>query len=124
MGVFTDTVTVYQKQTAEGAEAWKKTVVHGVQWSYRTDKINNNGRISVAVYASVTFPEGTYENLGLLSFGEEDAVVLGEIEDEVGGGNGYRLSELLKKYPKAGIIQSVNDNSNRDFLPNVKVVVS
>lgn len=124
MSVFTDTVTVYQKQTIEGAEAWKRTVIHGVQWSDKTDKINSNGRISVAVYASITFPKGTYEKLGILSFEGEDVIVFGEIEDTVGSGDGGKLSELLKKYPKAGIIQSVNDNSNRNFLPNVKVVVS
>ena len=36
---------------------------------------------------------------------------------------GSRLSDLLAAHPKSGIIRSVNDNSNRDLLKNIKVVV-
>ena len=48
----------------------------------------------------------------------------GAVEDVVEDAKGKRISDLMKKYPKSGIIQSVNDNSNRDFGKNVKVVVA
>lgn len=120
MGLFTDTVTVYNK--ISDAE-WKRTVVEGVQWSDKNDKQNDNGKISVARYASVTFHEGTYEDLVLNSSNEEDCIILGAVEDVVEDVKGKRISDLLEKYPKSGLIKSVNDNSNRTFLKNIKVVV-
>ena len=121
MAVFTDTVTIYS-QISESE--WKRTVVEGVQWSDKTEKKNENGKISVARYASVTFPDGTYDGLMLNSSNEEDCIVYGEINDVVEDVKGKRVSDLLKKYPKSGIIQAVNDNSNRDFCKNIKVVVA
>lgn len=120
MGLFTDTVTVYNKISDT---KWKRTVVEGVQWSDKNDKQNDNGKISVAQYASVTFPEGTYEDLVLNSSNEEDCIILGAVEDVVEDVKGKRISDLLEKYPKSGLIKSVNDNSNRTFLKNIKVVV-
>lgn len=120
MAVFTDMVTVYSKISDS---EWKRTVVSGVQWSDKTEKKNENGKISIARYASVTFPEGTYDGLVLHPSSEEDCIVYGTVEDAVEDEKGKRISDLLKKYPKSGIIQSVNDNSNRDFCKNIKVVV-
>ena len=120
MALFTDTVTIYNRISDE---EWKRTVVEGVQWSDKADKKNTDGVISVARYASVTFPEGTYEGLELSSYNEGDCIVFGAVEDVVDGTRGTRVSDLLEKYPKSGVIQSVNDNSNRTFLRNVKVVV-
>ena len=120
MAVFTDTVTIYNKISDM---EWKRTVVEGVQWSDKVDKKNADGVIDVARYASVTFPEGTYEGLVLNSYNNEDCIVYGTVEDVVGGNRGTRLSDLLEKYPRSGIIQSVNDNSNRTFLKNIKVAV-
>lgn len=48
----------------------------------------------------------------------------GSIEDVVEDVKGSRISDLMKKYPKSGLVKSVNDNSNRDMLPNIKVVVA
>lgn len=121
MALFTDTVTIYNKISDS---EWKRTVVDGVQWSDKTEKKNENGKISIARYASVTFPEGAYEGLVLNSSNEEDCIVYGTVEDAVEDVKGKRISDLLKKYPKSGIIQSVNDNSNRDFCKNIKVVVA
>lgn len=121
--LFTDTVTIYSKTTVEDQETWVRTVVHGVQWSDKTSKANVDGKISVARYISVTFPEGTYEGLNLNAANEEDAIVYGEVTDEVTGARGNRISDLLEKYPKSGRIESVNDNSRRDFLKNIKVVL-
>ena len=121
MALFTDTVTIYNKISDS---EWKRTVVSGVQWSDKTEKKNENGKISIARYASVTFPEGTYERLALKSSNEEDCIVYGAVEDVVEDVKGKRISDLMKKYPKSGIIQAVNDNSNRDFCKNIKVVVA
>ena len=120
MALFTDTVTLYNKISDT---EWKRTVVTGVQWSDKANKQNSDGKISVARYASITFPEGTYEKLALCTYSEGDCIVFGEVSDEVSGERGKRISDLLSKYPKSGTIQSVNDNGNRDFLKNVKVVI-
>lgn len=119
--LFTDTITLYHKQSDE---EWTRTVVHGVQWSDRTSKDNADGRISIAKYVIVTFPQGTYENLILNGANEEDAMFLGEISDTVTSQRGHRISDLLETYPKSGRIKEVNDNSLRDRLKNVKVMLA
>lgn len=121
MALFTDTVTIYNKISDS---EWTRTIVEGVQWSDKTEKQNNNGKISVARFASITFPEGTYEELVLNASNEEDCIVFGAVDDIVTDTKGSRISDLMKKYPKSGLIKSVNDNSNRDMLPNIKVVVA
>ena len=121
MALFTDTVTIYNKISDS---EWKRTVVEGVQWSDKTEKKNENGKISIARYASITFPDGTYDELVLSSSNEEDCIIFGAVEDVIEDVKGKRISDLMKKYPKSGIIQSVNDNSNRDYLKNIKVVVA
>ena len=121
MALFTDTVTIYNKISDS---EWKRTVVDGVQWSDKTEKQNDNGKISIARYASITFPEGTYDGLVLDSSNEEDCIVFGAVEDVVADLKGERISDLIKKYPKSGLIKSVNDNFNRDMLKNIKVVVA
>ncbi len=50
MALFTDTVTIYNKISDS---EWKRTVVEGVQWSDKTEKQNDNGKISIARYAVV-----------------------------------------------------------------------
>jgi hypothetical protein len=68
----------------------------------------------------VTFFAGTFENLDLTNCSSEDAIFYGTVTDELVDN---RISALLKRYPKSGIIKSVKDNSNRDYLKNVKVVL-
>lgn len=121
MALFTDTVTIYNKISDS---EWKRTVVEGVQWADKTEKKNENGKISVARYASITFPEGTYDGLVINSSNEEDCIVFGAVDDVVEDVKGKRISDLMKKYPKSGTIQSVNYNSNRDYCKNIKVVVA
>lgn len=118
--LFTDTVTIYNKISES---EWKRTVVKAVQWADKTDRTNNNGKVSVAHSTSVTFPKPTYEGLVLDSSNEEDCIVYGAVEDVVEDVKGKRVSDLLKKYPNSGLIKAVNDNSNRTMLPNIKVVL-
>ena len=119
--MFTDTVTIYNKISDS---EWKRTVVEGVQWFDKSDIQNSSGKIRVAKYISVTFPESIYEGLTLQAGNEDDCIVYGVVEDFITGEKGNRVSDLLKKYPKSGRIQSVNDNSNRNFLKNIKVVLA
>lgn len=121
MALFTDTVTVYNKISDS---EWKRTVVKGVQWTDKIEKQNNGGKISVAKYAQITFPEPVYDGLVLDVSKEEDCIIYGAVEDIITVEKGNKVSDLLKKYPKSGRIKSVNDNSNRDFLKNIKVVVA
>lgn len=118
--LFTDTVTVYNQISDS---VWKRSVVKGVQWSEKNEKKNENGKLSIVKYVSVTFPEGTYEVLEFKSEKESDCIVLGEVKDVITGDKEKRISDLLKKYPNSGLIKSVKDNSNRDFLKSIKVVL-
>ena len=119
MGLFNDTVTIYQKSGG----SWSRTVVRGVQWSDTTDKTLATGRLTTAKSATVTFPEAVLNLVDFSTFTEEDAIFFGALEDEVTTVKGSRISDLLAAHPKSGIIRSVNDNSNRDLLKNIKVVV-
>lgn len=118
--LFTDTVTIYNKISDT---EWKRTIVNDVQWTDKTDRTNNNGKVSVAHSTSVTFPKPTYEGLVLDSSNEEDCIVYGAVDDVIEDVKGKRVSDLLDKYPKSGLIKAVNDNSNRTMLANIKAVL-
>lgn len=124
MGLFNDTVTIFNKRMNGETAVWDKTVVNGVQWSDHDEKNENAGRISVGHYANITFPEGTYDGLILNAANEEDAIFYGEIDAVIEDIKGHRITDIMKQYPKSGRIKSVNDNSNRDFLKNIKVVIA
>lgn len=121
MSMFTDTITLFHK-LCNGE--WDVIVVEGVQWADKAEKKNESGKLSVVRYAQITFPEGTYDGLPLFPQNSEDCIVYGSVDDRVSDVKGHRISDLMKKYQKSGLIQSVNDNSNRDFLKNIKVVVA
>lgn len=120
MAMFTDTVTLYHKL---GSGDYEVTVIDGVQWSDRTEKKNEGGKLSIVKYAQITFPEGTYEKVSLDAACSEDCIVYGKVNECVSDAKGCRISDLMKRHPKSGLIKAVNDNSRRDFLKNVKVVV-
>ena len=119
MAHFTDKITIYQKRSG----SYSRTVVDGVQWSDTTDKTLATGRLTTAKSATVTFPEVVLNLVDFSTSTEEDAIFLGELDDEITTEKGHRLSDLLAAHPKSGMIRSVNDNSNRDLLKNIKVVV-
>ena len=124
MGLFNDTITIFNKRMDKETAVWDKTVVNGVQWSDHDEKNENAGRVSVGHYANITFPEGTYDGLILNAANEEDAIFYGEIDAVIEDIKGHRITDIMKQYPKSGRIKSVNDNSNRDFLKNIKVVIA
>lgn len=119
MAHFTDTVTIYQKS----GNTWTRTVIPGVQWSDVVDKSLAVGRLTLSKSANITFPEAVLSQIDLSTYCEEDAIFYGEIEGTPTTTSGNRLSDFLKAHPRSGIIRTVNDNSNRDFLKNIKVVV-
>jgi len=119
-GLFNDSITIYHKVTDD---LWEIKQVSGVQWSDRTEKKNENGKISVAKYATITFPYGKYNNLILDAANEEDAIVFGLVSFQVSNVKGSRISDLLELFPRSGRIKAVNRNENREFLKNVKVTV-
>lgn len=114
----TDIVTVFKKQP-DGS--FTRHIVDGVQWSDKYGVTNVNGRVSVSTYVEVTFFNHTYYGLDLPKFSEEDAVFYGIVNDKVVDG---KISTLLRTYPRSGVIKSVNDNTNRRFLQNIKVVLA
>ena len=120
MALFTDTVTIYQRISDI---EWKQTVAKGVQWSEVEKRVNSNGVIAVHRELTITFPQGVYEQINFDIFNEQTGIFYGEIKEEIIDEKGKRLSDLLKKYPKSGLVKVVRDNSNRDFLKHVKVVV-
>ena len=124
MGLFNDTVTIFNKRMDKETAVWDKTVVNGVEWSDSDQKNENSGRISVGHYVKITFPEGTYDGLILNAANEEDAIFYGEIDAVIEDIKGHRITDIMKQYPKSGRIKSVNDNSNRDLLKNIKVVIA
>lgn len=124
MGLFNDTVTIFNKRIDGETAVWDRTVVNGVQWSDTDQKNENAGRISVGHYVNITFPEGTYNGLILNAANEEDAIFYGDIDAVIEDKKGKRISDLMNQYTKSGRIKSVNDNSNRDLLKNIKVVVA
>lgn len=119
----TDTVTIYKKTVAEDVTIWTKTVVYGVQWSDHVDKTTTTGRVSRKPYASITFFVDS-DIYGLNDFGEEDIIVYGDCQAVVTTTKGSRPSDVVEANVKSGFITTVNDNTNRDHLKNMKVVVS
>lgn len=121
MAMFTDTVTIYTKVSED---EWKSTVVRGVQWSDVTEKMVSDKTIIIKNTTQITFPKGTFEGVLLESSREEDVIVKGVCKDRITSQRGNRIADFMREHPKSGTIRSVNDNSGRDFLPNIKVVIS
>lgn len=121
--LFTDTVTIFNKKEIDGSATWDRVLVAGVQWSDKYEKDNASGKISIARYAVITFPEGKYEGLTLCPENEEDVIFFGDIQEIPVDVRGYRISDLMKKYPRSGRIKTVNDNSNRTRLKHIRVVI-
>ena len=117
MAPFTDTVTIFN---GEGTGR----IVKGVQWSEKVEKSVSDKKLTVTKYISITFPQGTYEDVPFDLYDENTCIVYGEVYDIVTEERGSRISDLLKKYKRSGVVQSVNDNSSLDYIKNIKVVIA
>ena len=119
MAMFEDTVTVFQKQP-DGS--YRKTIVDDCMWSDQITKTVESGKLVLAKTATVTFRPPF--SVDFKTFCDEDAIFFGKVAESPKNEKGKRLSDVLRKYgSKAGIVRGVNDNSNRDMLPNIKVTV-
>ena len=82
--MFTDTVTLYHKLCTGEYEI---IPVEGVQWSDKSDKKNENGKLSVVRYAQITFPEGTYEDMILSAENYDGSLAVTSLLKEVKPGS-------------------------------------
>jgi hypothetical protein len=133
--LFTDTVTVitlvpldewlwdtFSFETSE-IGGYQVVIIPGVQWSDERNRTNADGKVSIESNATITFPKEVYKHVNFERIDEETSVFFGRMEEEISDVKGHRLSDLLKRYPKSGIVKMVKDNTNRYMLPNVKVVL-
>lgn len=117
MALFTDTVTIFN---GEGSGR----IVKGVQWSEKLEKSVSDKKLSVTKYISITFPQGTYEDIPFDLYDKNTCIVYGEVSDIITQERGHRITDLTKRYKRSGFVQSVNDNSGRSYLKNIKVVIA
>lgn len=147
MGFFTDAMTVYNyyRNPVTGEEAWRRTVVKGVQWTHGKRRISVlNGVATESVSESVTIDFGRWyegnkpyldpveyaklpadEAAGywtLDAAGGMDVAVCGEVLQEITAD--YKINALKRDIQHQGTVTSVRDNRNRFRLKNVKVVLA
>lgn len=121
MAIFTETVTYYQYDAPSGD--YRRFVLRGVQWSDHYEKTDNDGRISVSRYATVTIPAKAADGIEF-PVSEFDAMFLGVVGDMPKDERGKRISDMLTNYQRAGRVKTVNDNRNGRLLPHVKVTLA
>lgn len=139
--LFTDVMTIYNHYIdTNGNDAWKRTVIKGVQWRHSKlfnkvtgTELTEERAESITIDMSREYLNGIYvtpkefknlqNNNGYWTVDEKDGldvVVLGEITQEISAS--YPLKNLHRDYQYVGTVRSVADNTNRTFLPNLKVV--
>nr|DAH49153.1 MAG TPA: hypothetical protein [Caudoviricetes sp.] len=142
--LFTDTMTVYNyhRDPETDKETWIRSVVRGVQWSHNRTEVTSSGGVqteSKVESITVDFQRGygnkpylepqkfrklsAEEAAGYWTLDvrtDQDKLVLGEAEKELGGS--YRLSDLKEDFQYAVTVTAVSDNRSRPRLKNIKVV--
>lgn len=141
-GLFTDTMTVYNHyQDDSGRDAWRRTVVRGVQWTHGKRQVSVvNGIATESIVESVTidfdrcYPGRLpymepliYEKLPPEEAGKcwtldqqsgMDYLVLGASDLDIS-----KPAELRQSFQYQGAVSAVSDNRNRPRLKTIKVVV-
>ena len=138
MGLFTDTMTVYN--SINGEEKWQRTVIKGVQWRHNKIEVSTSGGVQTEKKVesiTIDFQKdyGRDKYVDYLEFNKledktgywtlngrdcMDIVVLGECTKELD--ENYKVSDLRNDFQYMGTVLSVSDNRNRDFLKHIKVV--
>lgn len=138
MGLFTDTMTVYN--SINGEEKWQRTVIKGVQWRHNEIKVSTSGGVqtekkveSITIDFQKDYGRDKYvdylefdkleDKAGYWTLNGRDCmdiVVLGESTKELD--ENYKVSDLRNDFQYMGTVVSVSDNRNRDFLKHIKVV--
>ena len=135
MGLFTDTITLYNHKTDD---TYQRTVIKGVQYRRKAEKtVISDGKINLADVVTVTIPDtaecsrqyvckkdfrnvkDTASYWTLDAGGNLDIIIQGEINQEIT--EEYRLKHLKADYDCV-TVASVADNRNRDRLKHIKVV--
>lgn len=135
MGLFTDTITLYNHKPDD---TYQRTVIKGVQYRRKVEKtVISDGKINLADVVTVTIPDTAECNrqyackkdfkntkdtasYWTLDAGENlDIIIQGEISQEIT--EEYRLKHLKADYDCV-TVASVADNQNKDRLKHIKVV--
>lgn len=135
MGLFTDTITIYNHKEDD---TYQRTVMKGVQYSKKTEKtVTSDGKVNLGTVVNVTIPEtvvcdrdyvekqkfrllgDTSNNWTLDEAGNLDIIIQGEVTQEIT--EEYRLKNLKADYDCV-TVASVSDNRNRSMLKHIKVV--
>lgn len=128
--LFTDTITLYNHYREGRTDRWKRTVLHGVQWTQKTVRTaSNNGSVVVTTETNITIPDRdgyakpldfaqAADKSGLWTLAPDDLVLLGESIVEVV--NEVTTDDLCT----LGVVtvRSVEDNTLRPRLKHWKVV--
>lgn len=135
MGLFTDTITIYNHKEDD---TYQRTVIKGVQYSKKTEKtVTSDGKVNLGTVVNVTIPEtaicdrdyvekqkfrllgDTSNNWTLDETGNLDIIIQGEVTQEIT--EEYRLKNLKTDYDCV-TVAGVSDNRNRSMLKHIKVV--
>lgn len=135
MGLFTDTITIYNHKEDD---TYQRTVIKGVQYSKKTEKtVTSDGKVNLGTVVNVTIPEtaicdrdyvekqkfrllgDTSNNWTLDEAGNLDIIIQGEVTQEIT--EEYRFKNLKADY-NCVTVASVSDNRNRSMLKHIKVV--
>ena len=135
MGIFTDTITVYNHLPDD---RYQRTVIKGVMVTGKTVKtVAADGKVNLATTVNVTIPEAalcdrkylqkhdfrrladTSEYWTLDEAGNLDVIVQGEVTTEIT--DEYRIKHLRTDYDCV-TVASVSDNRNKPRLKHIKVV--
>ena len=107
--LFADTITVYRKD----GERYARHVIVGVQWRQKTERLNDNGKLSLVTVTSVTIPgEGT------APVKPGDVLILGAGPELIESLTVARLKAENETYCT---VKGVADNTRRPQLKHWKV---
>lgn len=123
-GIFREVITIYNHYRG----AWRRTVLHGVQWSNKIERTTDSqGKMYTVSEVSITVPEREgyvpakeYAGEGF-TFGIDnlDVVVYGICTDEIT--DEYTITDLKKNHDKVVTVYAVKDNTNRQNLKHWRV---
>ena len=129
MGIFTDTITVYNHLPDD---RYQRTVVKGVMVTGKTVKtVTADGKVNLAATVNITIPESavcerkfrklpdTEGYWTLDDAGNLDVIVRGEVAAEIT--DEYRIKHLRADYDCVTVAE-VSDNRNKPRLKHIKVV--
>lgn len=111
--LFGDMITVYRKKSGE---RYSRHVIVGVQYRQKTERLNDNGKLSLVTVTSVTIPgEGT------APVKPGDVLILGEGPELT---ESYTIARLKAENDTYCTVKGVADNTRRPQLKHWKVTAA